>query len=420
MSHSNVGRPYGNVRSDPQNLLAWIKSVSRVLIGFQFLVLGVAAASRAVFLGSFDLSLGEVGETPADWLQRLILLPLQAGLVVAAYLSLTAPMALWYTMERINVARRKKLRAQGEPSDSPRSPPIWGILRARVAGVVAPFVAIAIYITLVNLAYTLDPRLGFRLLGIWLLVWLVIIFSATSALASSDIAPLLRKWVGDDRPLASVFADTVLPPAVLLFPFIIIFYFQPIQVLPFSFIAWGPFDLCAALIVVFVGGALAHLVYYGLNELSLRKASASRSVRRRDLLMAWRIMGGTVLVAFTFLLYAGLYGNTAEVALERGQALPDDGVAGVLHDGIRIYDMALQDSLQGGFVDADYFVQLAQTDDELAVAPLSAAHIEDCDNDCCCSESDGNPCYALGDLVWIPRDAVEFRRQAEPQVPSCS
>lgn len=447
MSEQNAETGPQATPTNPHELLTWLQVASRVLIGTQFLIVGVAAAARAVFLASFDLSLGEVGESTTDWLQRLILWPVQFGLAVGVYLSLTVPIALWYATERIYGASKPSDWVAYELSNDTQASnrklrqlsknKRWaafrnrvltmtlcgahfaGFRRARIAGFFAPFAGATLIIALVGSTGALDADLVLLLLILSLGVSFLVITLAVLALDNTDIPYQWRKYVDGNRSLTLELTETVLPPGILLFPLII---FVGLPQLPFTAAlnaalnSLNEGDLCILIIVM---GFLIHGIYLASNWLSRRNASKSGNRARSGLRRAWPVMLPPVFIVFLVYAYANLYSDFAESALERGLALPDEGIAAVLHDGIRIYDIGIDQSVEVSFGDADYFVQLAETDDEVAMAPLTADVVEDCDKDCCCGRNDDESCYALGDTFWIPRDSIESRRQVEPRGQKC-
>ena len=445
------GSPDSQRKTQASPALRYVRLAFSALLGVQLIALGVAAGSRALFLNEFGLSLGQVGETTSDWIQRLTLVPFQAAFVVAVYLSLTLPVPLWYIARDIrddNLPPKASVAASTDKKSKrqivratltallTRYNKLVDILRnvtarrskqerpkgfgwATGSGLAGPFTLITLGALVFTDVGDIDQRLTLLLYGLWIFGYFVAVFGSVRAL---DKGELLTESIERGLPpprLATIAFETVGPIGVLL-----------LVSLPFLDLASGPgqqspplFSQVNSVVLLLIALALVWVIFTALktaynnvwNQVRIRNSAGPRSGR-----IVFILSGTVVLVTFVSFMYADLYANNARAALEQGHALPARGLPGLLHDGISIYELDIDYSIEFPDSAPHFAATLAETDAEFGILLLEPNEFfyptrsHPSVNRRVCNPVYGPECFDIGDFVWVPRDKVNLRYRLNP------
>ncbi len=413
---------------------------TRAFLGIQLIALGVAAGTRTLFLSEFGLSLGQVGETANDWIQRLILVPFNAAGLFVIFLLLTLPVPLWCVARDIAEGKfppEKELESPDRQSPSFVADEPLGAREKRCFAMLGgmrnrpkPFClsrGIALLgpttlILLVAIALTDfdDIVEGFELAVIGLIA--SGLFGALwTILRATDQGGILRKareQVSDYRQLSNLAVETVGPLAPILLLPIPLFGLAPggqVTLFPIdqtNVLSWALSVLLVSLIVF-------RFLLFTYSK--ARREVVSRDEKPGGLPRTFISVAGLVallvIVAFG---YQQLYTATARQALESGRELPATGLASILHDGISIYELDIDDSIEIPDSAPHFAATLAETDAEFGILLLepneffNPTRMHPSVNRRACNPGYGPECFDIGDFVWVPRDKVNLRYRLNP------
>ncbi len=420
--------------------LRYVRIAFSALLGVQLIALGVAAGSRAVFLNEFGLSLGQVGETTTDWIQRLTLVPLQAAFFVALYLLLTLPVPVWWTAKDkwINnlppkfrlpldpdgkkwwfgtkwvrqllrgYKDEKRERKHAKKADKQRPKGYWW---AVVSGASGPPTLVTLGVLALTDVDGINLPCALMLVPLVMLGLLLAVFGSALALDKGLLVPNStnkKEFTNQKDALPNfpiVAGETVAPVGILLLAPIPLLGLAPQagQPSPLEISSLKEVILWLLIVILLTCALLVFLKksYYDAWHQATKWQEGGAAGGR----VAFRIAGAVVLIVLVPLIYAQLYSINAPSELRKGHGLPANGLANLLHDGIWIYELNVDDSIDFPGTPPYEAAALAKTETEYGFLALDRVS---------CSGDSSDYSYEIGKFVWISNDKVESLQRLEP------